>query len=493
MYAPGVSTMIGAATALLVPGWVAFKQACFHQGIVFVEFSENMGLALYFPNAYDGSKKRIKNGAAHAKLTQKGLMEVGIAFDYQDLSNNSVTNQFGVYSGAIVTKDPDIIVFYLMRVCHLARQDLKDWVIAQRMKDTQLGQAVIMQSQRKLEGEKDCEVTLVMNENEQISFDRLRVNFKKLQFQPIPDLPDGAKTLDVIQLLENTFVSCQGKIQSGGFHDKYTINHLKGGINNIIRVLRGQSYSGVPTEPQQKAKFIQKLQYVLKHIFFLLPYAKNEETTIDIEALSLAQLAIGGIACAGGHVQGILSVYQSLKRFSPLQAHHQGNIDLTLPQVDLEVIEIVDAELENLRSSIFIELAASYQSLYGGDPAHFKNKILNAIGTDRAIPGAELAHYADPYANCAPTLKKEEMLKDFDEKYSPQAISDYLQNRIKYQQAGINMDKVVDFLKRHAPETYHAPNADPNAFLQEVLEDDFLRLKKEFLTQLLIISQHFSY
>ena len=491
MYAPGVSTMIGAATALLVPGRVAFKQACFHQGIAFVRFSEDQGFALYFPDAY--SDRLIKSGAKHAQLTQQGLEQVGIAFDYQDLSSNPVRNQYGDYSGVLVTKEPQTIVFYLMRVCHLARQDVRDWVIAQKMEGTELGRQVLKASERKLEGEEGYAITLLMKEEEQIPFDQLGVNLKKLQFQPIPDLPDVAKSYDVIQLLQQGFGVCEGRIQSNGFMDTYGIDQLRGGIQNIVRVLQGHPFSGVPHNPQQKAKFIQKLELVLKHIFFLLPYAKQTETTIDIEALSFAQLAIGGVACAGGHVQGILSVYQSLKRFSPLQAHHQGNMDLTLPQVDLEVIEMVDAELENLRSTIFVNLAARYKQQYGGDPAHFKNKILNAIGTERAIPGAEIAHYADPYAGCAPSLSKGQMLADFDHEYSPQAISAYLRGRIRYQQTGINMDKVINFLKRHAPEAYHASGANPADFLGEVLEDDYIHLKGEFLAQLLIISRHFSY
>lgn len=491
MYAPGVSTMIGAATALLVPGRVAFKQACFHQGIAFVEFSEEKGLALYFPDAY--SDRLIKSGAKHAQLTQGGLQQVGISFDYHDLSSSPVRNEYGVYSGVLVTQDPQTIVFYLMRVCHLARQDVKDWVFAQKMEGTELGRQVLKSSERKLEGEEGYAITLLMKEEEQIPFEDLSVNLKKLQFQPIPDLPDIAKPYDVIELLRQGFRDCEMRIQSGGFMDTYRIDQLRGGIQNIVQVLQGQQFSGVPHNPQQKAKFIQKLELVLKHIFFLLPYAKQAETTIDIEALSFAQLATGGVACAGGHVQGILSVYQSLKRFSPLQAHHQGNMDLTLPQVDLEVIEMIDAELENLRSTVFVNLAARYKQKFGGDPAHFKNKILNAIGTERAIPGAEIAHYADPYAGCAPTLTKEQMLADFDHEYSLQAIADHLYERIRYQQAGINMDKVVDFLKRHAPEGYHKDGEDGGGFLGEVLEDDYIHLKRAFLSQLLIISRHFTY
>ncbi len=482
MYAPGISRIIGAATSLLIPGWTSLREASLHQGIVYVELDEQGGLSLYFPTITE-SGKVIKNGAWHAQETHKGLQKIGIFFTHHDLSKNPLKNEFGVYGGALQCKDPGIITLYLMRVCSLRREEILEFIKIKKLETTQFGKNLEITCKRKLSGEDNYTIKILMCNDQGIPLEKISINLSKLSCQSIPDLPHEVRNLDVKEQLVQTFNKVKGSIAP--YADGKSVEDLQRGIGQIIMVLNGDPYSGVPKGEEGK-KFVQKMVFVLKHIFYLLPHAQDQENKVDIKALSLAQMAIGGLACAGGHVQAILSVYQSLKQFSPLQAHHTAQSHLNLAHVDRVVTEIIDKELQQLRSTIFQTLVSNYTNQYGGDPAHFKNKVLKAIGKIRGIPGAEMADYLDPYEKCAPTLDQEQMLKDFDRNYSLEEILNYLNDKIRYESASVSMDPIIDFLIRHAPK-----DIDSEDFLTDTINGK--HLKKPFLIQILIIAGHFSY
>jgi hypothetical protein len=488
MYAPGISGMIGAPTVLLIPGWTSFKAASLQQEIAYVILDEKLGLSLYFPAVVGlQTNSVLKDGAKHAAETDKGLKSIGLEFFYEDLSNKPLNNQFGTYGGRLNTFNPQIIVCYLMRICSLKREEVIEWVKGNKMENTSLGKEIQSQAMRKLEGEKDYSIKIAMKE-EEIPLNKLSINLKKLTFHPIPDLPQEVVDIYVKQKLRDAFESVKPHIAD--FGDGKTVADLKEGIEKIIFVLNGNNYSGVPHDPEEAKKFVQKMAFVLKHIFYLLSHAEAQEKEIKIKETCIAQLAIGGRECAGGHVQAILAVYQALKRFSPLQAHHMGSdADLDLPHVDLVMVNILNQKLEQLRTDIFQALVARYKNQYGGDPAHFKNKVLQAIGKKRAIPGSEMADYLDPYAACAPTLTEQQMLHDFDQEYSIKKILEYLDEVLRYKnKAGVDMKKIVEFLQRHTP-----VGAEFEDFMSNAVEDDFVHLKRTFIIQILIISGHFSY
>jgi hypothetical protein len=483
MYAPGISRIIGAATSLLIPGWTSLREASLHQGIVYVELDEKKGLSLSFPTIIIEPVEVIKDGNRHAQETQEGLQKIGISFTHSDLSKELLKNEFGSYGGALHCEDPTAIAFYLIRVCSLKREEILELIKIKKLETTSFGKSLQIACKRKLAGEDNYTVKILMRDDQVIPLEKVSINFSKLSCHSIPDLPDEAKNLDVKEMLLKTFKDQKDCIAP--YADGNSLENLQRGIGQIVKVLNGSPHSGVPHGEEGK-KFVQKMVFVLKHIFYLLPHAEAQEKTVNIRAVLLAQIAIGGMACAGGHVQAILSVYQSLKQFSPLQVHHADQSQLALAHVDRVVIELLDRELQQFRSSIFQALAAKYKTLHGGDPAHFKNKILKAIGKIRGIPGAEMADYLDPYAACAPSLTQEQMLKDFDEQYALEKILEHLTERIRYGSEGVSMAPVIDFLLRHAPE-----DTDADDFLMATISGK--HLKQSFLVQILIIAGHLSY
>ncbi|HEX4839215.1 MAG TPA: hypothetical protein VFU89_02095 [Rhabdochlamydiaceae bacterium] len=483
MYAPGISRIIGAASSLLIPGWTSLREASLHQGIVYVELNEKNGLSLFFPTITTEAGKVIKDGNRHAQETKEELQKIGLLFTPSDLSQKLLKNEFGTYGGVLYCNDPATIALYLIRVCSLRREEVLELIGINKLEQTPFGKSLQTACKKKLAGEENYAVKILMRDDQVIPLEKVSINFSKLSCHSIPDLPDEVKNLDVKNMLRQSFKDVKNSIAP--YADGNSLEGLQGGIEQIIKVLNGSPHSGVPHGEEGK-KFVQKMVFVLKHIFYLLPHAVEKEKTVNIKAVLLAQIAIGGMACAGGHVQAILSVYQSLKQFSPLQVHHAPQSQLALAHVDRVVTELYDRELQQLRSSIFQTLVAKYTKLYGGDPAHFKNKVLKAIGKIRGIPGAEMADYLDPYAACAPNLTEQQMLKDFDEQYSLEKILEHLTEKIRYGMEGVSMAPIIDFLLRHAPE-----NTDSDDFLTGTISGK--RLKQPFLVQILIIAGHLSY
>lgn len=485
-----VAKSVGAMTSLLAPGYNSLIYAKDGKYLVHVTLDEQAGLSLHFPDCADGKGGFYKIGYAHALRTHQGLQEFHLQTSYEDLRGGLFTHDQLQYSGVVHLKDSMEIVRFLICVCKQTREEVALFVEQMDLQDSNLGREILLQSRKRMEGEEDYDLRIVMEVDREIDIAQLRLNPDKMRVSKIPDLPEDARVINVATDLRAAFHAHIDGIMANNLNDSHTKEQLRRGIENMITVIEGGVYLGVPRDRQEAIIFRKRLQFYLRHVLFLLPFGSPE-----LKQSQIAHLAIGGIACAGRHVQAAFDVINVLRIHCPSAIYQDAEaLGSHLSLTDQALIKDLDRLLGGLRKSTVDTLAERYLHQHGGDLSHLKNSILKKIGPDRGIPGAELGDYADPHQACAVDISKEELLHDFDALYNPEEIVKQLHLSLRYGSAearrdGDAMARAVDFFKHHAPEVYQGDARQLEFIEDEVMELDY-SIKKKYIVQMLKITNH---
>jgi len=229
--------------------------------------------------------------------------------------------------------------------------------------------------------------------------------------------------------------------------------NLAAGVDKIVYMLNGQMVGdGLPSDPSEKQSTIERYRIVLRHVLYMFPHAPEE-----VQAIQMSQIATSGLGCFGRMMGGIGDSYTALTasvEIPEIKAYYgQNAYSHTLKDIshiDRTLIILIDIFLRNFRKSIFEILIVQYKATYGGDAQHTRNKFLHILGRTRAIPGAELADYSDPYAAHGLTIPHEELIRNFDQQYTPEKIVEFLKQSLAYGQK-LDMAPILAFLEYHAP------------------------------------------
>ncbi|NGX50679.1 MAG: hypothetical protein K1060chlam2_00528 [Chlamydiae bacterium] len=490
---------IGATSSLLVPGYKSLRDAREYKNIVHATLSADRGLSLYFP-AEKGSialeEEYQKASKFHGQRTQQALKKVKLSFNSEDLTTKPFNEKGQNHFFMLYSRDPETIVRYLLLVCKLTREEVEQIVKTSSINGSKLGKDITNFSKRRIEGEEDYYRCYILDQDFKESLNGITLNSNKFVFEPLPDLPEEARNINIDRDLRRAF---QLLPEQAAGELGYDYPSLKRGIEDIINVVNGGNHSGLPHEPRERERFRDNYRIMLKHILYLLEDVKKDRTKEDsFLARTISVLANGGTACIGKHVQGMLNVYNAFKPYSTSAIYHSvRERDIHgLPTIDAQVIEIIETHLNSLeketlageRKYAFDAIAESHRQRHGGDLSHLKNHILKQIGRERNIPGAELADYEDPYVRCGgDPIHKDTLLALFDSRYNSVACESILKEmheKIQYEKAE-SVQKVFDFLKYHASEEM---KEDPSEFFDE----NRLSIKKKYWIQILIITDYFS-
>lgn len=489
IWADDVAKNIGAMTSLLVPGYNSLVYAREGKNLVHVTLSEARGLSLYFPDHREGDQLYCV-GHMHALRTFQGFQTLQLQSHYSNLApNHGAPFQHGgnQYSGLIHLKEPMEIVRFLMQICKQTRDEVAAFVQEQEVGRTKLGEQILLHSKKRKAGEEDYDLRIVMSEDRHFDFSQVRLNLHKMRVAKIPDLPLEARNINVEMGLREVLNTHVDAIIENGLHDRHSKEELRQGIENILTVFRGGHYPGLPNDPLEAQVFRQRLAFFLRHVLFLLRFA-NEE----LRRIQIAHLAIGGLACAGRHVQAAFDVINVLRVHCLLPHYHDPEaLGPHLSLVEQDVVKEIDRILTGVRKSLFDQLAERYRSENGGDLAHLKNVMMKSIGLERGILGAELGDYSDPYLFCAVSIPKERILQDFDALYTPAEVVRQLRLSLRYQSPTVDMGQLMDFFQLHAPKNYQEEGKQ-HEFLNQVLNDDYLTVKEQYIIQMLKITNHFT-
>jgi hypothetical protein len=488
--ANGISQTIGAMTSLLVPGLNSLADAKRLQNILNVSIDPQIGLSLNFED--EESAKEVINALLNP-------LNDG-SFTKMTFASINLQTQYGTYKGSICCKDPETIVRYLRQVCKLHPLDIIDLIQspnfnthAHPISESILGKKILSMAKFRLstESAEDLGGKTVFLDLEKISLNLYKVRLEKLSFSRLPDLSDqeakrslGDLKVKLGAILNNcdpSLLEDQGKKCDKGY--------MKEGMKRFVDVLDGKypNHYGMPSGEAAKTKWCTSMCLMMKHVLVLLDDTSIDELTKKNLLLSIAA---GGQHCAGRYSQEASQAYASLVAQTSNPRYIDPTINKNLCFTDITVIDKCNKLLARMRREIFEKVSALIHVKYQGeDLSHTRNRCMKLIGQDRAIPGAQVADYDDVYGGYAAQVTKENLLKEFDTEYTPEAIVEYFYKNAHFPNEEIGMNPAIngqelaDFFGHHAPE--EVQNETFGDRMMIMMEDSLLTFKKSYLAQML--------